>query len=67
MLGHGRWGMGSQYEYMQLTECFLIKQYLFPAIRRVSTLFGRARSATCLGGALDRQSALSQIIAEADL
>ena len=52
MLGHGRRGMGSQYEYMQFTECFLIKQHLFPAIRRVSTLFGRARSATCLGGAL---------------
>ena len=31
---------------------FLIKQHLFPAIRCVSTLFGRAKSATCLGGAL---------------
>ena len=54
MHGHGRRGYGFSRRHA-VTEwgwSFLIKQHLFPAIRCVSTLFGRAKSATCLGGAL---------------
>ena len=49
------WKVGGWISMHAVTEwgwSFLIKQHLFPAIRRVSTLFGRATSATCLGGAL---------------